>query len=626
MARLPRPDGSSFYCTRGGDGTECLVDYSNPSYCFNTYILGDISRSTSGATGSYANVGSNGTNGINEDGGWVTPFFLHRTVPTTMFAGYRNIWRTTNIRATPASAVTWQAISTGETNTVIALDQSPANLDVIYAVRSGAIKRTDNANAAPASVTWTTCALPASLTPNDLKADYTDPNKVYCVVDARVFKSTDKGTSWTEISGSLPNLEINCLALDKNGNEAIYIGNQTGVWYRDATLSDWILFSNGLPPADIRELEIYYDLDLNNNRIKAATFGRGLWQSDLIDVNVIDPTDLTATAINTTQIDLTWTRNPNNNDVLIAFAPSTSEIGRPTDGVTYVAGSPLPGGGTVAYVGNPASFSHTGLTIGSSYCYRAWSVNGAQEYSAGVTPVCAKTLSHNWTGAANTTDWFTPGNWGPNAVPTANDGALIPAGLTFYPYISGNGAACKDLSIEAGATLSMHTSINYTLSVTGNLVNNGTFNRGVGTVEFAGSMPTQTISGSSTTAFHNLTINKGAQSQIVEAKSLISLNGPTNPLTLTTGTFKVSSASTITPWTGSSTIGTGATLWINGATIPPGNFSLSLNPGTLRISAGSVSIGTAPATPSTTSTMVRSSWRGAASRLPGGSPPTAAPP
>lgn len=586
-------DGSNYYCTRGGDGTECLIDYSNSNYCFNTYVNGKISRSSTGPSGVYSNIASNGTNGITEEGGWVTPYFLHRTVPTTMFAGYKNVWRTTDIRATPATAVAWQAISTGETNTVIALDQSAANVDLMYVVRSGSIKRTENANAAPASVTWTACALPAGLTPNDLKADYTDANKVYAVADARVFKSTNMGATWTEISGSLPNLEINCLALDKNGNEAIYIGNQTGVWYRDASLSDWVLFSNGLPPADIRELEIYYDSNVDNSRITAATYGRGIWQSDLIQVNVIDPTNFVAAPVSTTQIDLSWVRNPSNNDVLVAFAPSTSEIGRPADGMTYVAGNTLPGGGTVAYVGNPATFSHTGLAISTSYCYKIWSVNSSQEYSAGLTPVCAKTISHNWTGAAGTTDWFTPGNWGPNVVPTANDGAYIPAGLTFYPYIAASGATCKDLSIEAGAFLSMHTSVNYTLAVTGNWLNNGTFNRGVGTVQFSGSAPLQTISGASTTAFYNLSILKGAQSQVVEAKSLISLNGPTNPLTLTTGTFKVSSASTIAPWTGSSTIGSGATLWVNGATIPAGNFSLSLNAGTLRISAGTVGIGTA---------------------------------
>jgi hypothetical protein len=585
-------NGVNFTTTRGGDGAECLVDYNNGLYCFNSYVQGEISRSTTGPTGGYSAVAGNGSNGITEEGGWVTPFFLHRIVPSTMFAGYKNVWRSTNIRTTPSSAVTWEAISTGELNDVIAMDQSAANVDVLYVVRAGSIKRTDNANAAAAAVAWTNCALPAGLTPNDLKADHANPNVVFCVGDARVFRSADRGASWTEISGSLPSLEINCLVLDKNGNEAIYIGNQTSVWYRDATLSDWILFSNGLPPADVRELEIYYDADINNNRIKAATYGRGLWQSDLIRVNVIDPTNLTASPATTTQIDLSWVRNPSNNNVLIAFATTSNEIGSPADGASYIAGNPLPGGGTVAYVGNPASFSHTGLATGTSYCYRAWSVNGALEYSAGVTPVCAKTLSHNWTGGAGTTDWFTPGNWGPNVVPTANDGAYIPAGLSFYPYINASGAACKDLTIEAGASVSMHTSTSYTLSVTGNWLNNGTFNRGVGTVEFSGSAPLQTIGGSSTTAFYNLSIAKGVQSQIVEATALISLNGPTSPLQLTTGTFKVSSASTLTPWTTSSTIGAGATLWINGATIPASNMSLSLNPGTLRISAGSVSIGT----------------------------------
>jgi len=356
--------------------------------------MGDISRSTTGPTGSYFEVASTGTHGIgaDESGAWVTPYFLHNANPSVMFAGYENVFRCDNIKASPSSSVTWTAISTGETNTCRVMEQSPANPDIIYVARSGSLKRTDNANTTPASVTWTACALPGGSRPTDVKAHPTDANIVYAVTGSNVFKSTNKGSSWTDISGNLPALAINCLVVDKNASEGIYIGNQTGVWYKDASMTNWALFSDGLPPVDIRELEIYYDAGTpSNNRIKAGTYGRGLWQSDLMQLNVIDPSDFTATAASSSQIDLAWTKNPSNNNVIVAVS-TTGTFGVPSDGTAYSVGNTLPsGGGEIVYNGGLTSLNHTSLSSGTTYYYKIWSVNGSNQYSAGLSPVSETT-------------------------------------------------------------------------------------------------------------------------------------------------------------------------------------------------------------------------------------------
>jgi hypothetical protein len=168
------------------------------------------------------------------------------------------------------------------------LEQSPANVDVLYVVRSGSLKRTDNANATTPA--WTVCALPGGSTPSDLEAHPTDTNIVYASAGTKIYKSANKGATWINISGTLPAVNINCLVYDKNSNEGLYAGNKTNVFYKDATLSDWIAYSTGLPPVDVRELEIFYDPgNPVNNRLKAATYGRGLWQSDLYNVFAVSP-------------------------------------------------------------------------------------------------------------------------------------------------------------------------------------------------------------------------------------------------------------------------------------------------------------------------------------------------
>ena len=591
-------DGVNFTTVGGGDGGECAINYNNANFCYRESQLGNLTRSSAGLFGSYSNIIS----AINDQAAFIAPYMLHRTNPGTMFFGRENVWRSTNVDAIPSGSVTWETISSFAAGTTIrVVEQSPANLNIVYISRGSgsgsAMYRSDNANAAANAVVWNAITKPGGLTATDIKAHPVNENIVFATAGMQVFKSTDKGITWADITGNLPALFINCLVLDKDANEGIYIGNQTGVWYKDADITEWVLFSSGLPPVDVRELEIYYDANPDNSRITASTYGRGIWQSDLIEVNAINPSGLAAVAISTTQIDLSWTLNASNNNVLIATSPTTI-FGVPVDGTAYTAGNSLPGGGTVIYVGNMVNFSHTGLTAGSDYCYKIWSVNGSNQYSAGLPPVCARTFSHNWTGNVNT-DWFNAGNWGPGTVPTILDGAYIPAGRPNYPLINAAGARCSHLTIEPGASVSMDASTSYILQVSGDWINNGTFNRGVGTVEFNGNNALQNIAGASTTDFYVLRVDKGSANNILDAVAQITLNAAVDaPLALISGTFRLSNAaSTITAITANgqttaNALGLNKRIWVSAGTLNV-NSRWRINHGELRITGGTVNIGNA---------------------------------
>ncbi len=197
----------------------------------------------------------------------------------------------------------------------------------------------------------------------------------------------------------------------------------------------------------------------------------------------------------------------------------------------------------------------------------------------------------NWTGAVST-DWFVAGNWSSNSVPTSADNVVIPAAPSNQPQINAAGAVCNNITIDSGASLTMNGATAYTLSVYGDWINNGTFTRGIGTVDFAGTNAYQEIGGTATTNFNILSVTKGARDRILEATSLITLNAAANPLVLASGTFKLSSASTLSPFTSGPSIGSTAGFWNNGGTINAGNYGWTLNAGLLRISAGTVNVGT----------------------------------
>jgi hypothetical protein len=95
--------------------------------------------------------------------------------------------------------------------------------------------------------------------------------------------------------------------------------------------------------------------------------------------NIAPPSGFTATAFSATQINLAWTKNAFNNDVIVAINSSDyvnqpASYDQPVNGTVYVAGNLLPNGGTVIYVGPLSGFNHTGLIPNiTTYYYKAWS-------------------------------------------------------------------------------------------------------------------------------------------------------------------------------------------------------------------------------------------------------------
>ncbi|MBK9320787.1 MAG: hypothetical protein IPM91_19690 [Bacteroidetes bacterium] len=75
----------------------------------------------------------------------------------------------------------------------------------------------------------------------------------------KVYKTTNGGTSWTNVSTGLPNLPVNCIQFDSvygSAHNAIYIGTDLGVYYRNDEMGAWTTFTTGLPNVRVNDLEI----------------------------------------------------------------------------------------------------------------------------------------------------------------------------------------------------------------------------------------------------------------------------------------------------------------------------------------------------------------------------------
>jgi len=279
---------NGWFTTRGGDGMDCAVDQEDPRYSYGEVYYGDIYRVFNvNSQGTIARNGyiAAGSDTINESGAWVTPFKLREGNSSTMYIGYKNIWRSTNVKSSP---VTWKKISNnlgGVNNSDFhELENCIANSNILYASRSNnTFFRSDNIN--DVSPTFTTLTQPVSGLVRAIETDPKNENIVYISISNRVYKSLNKGGTWTTVNGTLPFNVLSILLDTSSAKKGLYVGTfGSGVWYTDSTLSTWKYFNNGIPPTSrVTDLEMYYDTakDCNCNRIYASTYNRGTWYGNV---------------------------------------------------------------------------------------------------------------------------------------------------------------------------------------------------------------------------------------------------------------------------------------------------------------------------------------------------------
>ncbi len=282
--------GNLWVNVNGGDGMECAFDPMNSAYSYSTLYYGVITRHFN--HNDQGDIAGENINGINEDGGWVTPFVIDHNDGNIMLIGYDNVWRSNNIKASSTGSVNWSKISNFNLEDLDEMAQSYANTNILYVSESNILYRSDNIKATSPSWSNLTSSLPSNNYITAIETHPTNENIVYLAMQNNVYMSVNKGASWTQITGTLPNIQVHTLVCDHSSTtDGIYAGTDIGVYYRDNENTSWIRFSEGLPYAVwVTDLEIYYD-DINpdNNVLRAGTYGRGLWESPLYSTGAILP-------------------------------------------------------------------------------------------------------------------------------------------------------------------------------------------------------------------------------------------------------------------------------------------------------------------------------------------------
>ncbi|MDL2143844.1 Ig-like domain-containing protein [Flavobacterium tructae] len=259
-------NNGTFYNDRGGDfGSFMWFDNSGNFYS-------DSSESRRQFSPKYSIVNLN----LPETPSGGRFAFTPENADIAYHANAGKIYRCTNLTSASPS---WTLIYTVPSGTIKDLQIDPGNADRLYVFTDlPALFRSDNART-DASFVQTT--LPSTST-NGSVAPIPNSDVLYLGLGNTIYRSADKGTTWTATKG-FPTAQVQkVLADSKSTNEAVYASYSLGVYYKDNTKPYWINYSSGLPIiCSITDMDIYND-GISEGILNVYYYGRGVWQSDLV--------------------------------------------------------------------------------------------------------------------------------------------------------------------------------------------------------------------------------------------------------------------------------------------------------------------------------------------------------
>lgn len=274
FSKSPSAHSGVWVAAAAGDGTATAINYNDPKIRYLGGTEGSLSRTATAYAGGYDDMKEVKT--PKENAPFVWELLMHDTNPTHLFGGFGELYYTTN------EGESWENAGMG-VGQVIDIEQRGNRIAAVgtssqkiaeYSPTQG-ISNIATINPPEGdSLLFNSFSLGAENTLYASMSAYRDGKKI--------FKSTDNGSTWQNISGNLPNLIVNKVVAKVTAlgtyDEILFAATNVGVYVKEGSNStEWKKLGTNLPFTSVSDIDINYTTD----KLIASTFGRGIWQIDI---------------------------------------------------------------------------------------------------------------------------------------------------------------------------------------------------------------------------------------------------------------------------------------------------------------------------------------------------------
>ena len=299
-----------WFITLFADGHQSATEPGNPNVMYAQWQQGNLAR-VDRITGEVVHIQPQPAPGDDIPRfNWDAPILVSQHVPTRIYHASQRLWRSDD-RGDSWRAISpdltrnqdrlqlpiqgrkwswdagWDIYAMSQYNTIANIGESPLNENLLYVgTDDGLIQVTEDGGANWRRIEASSLpGVPSTAYVNDIRADLFDESTVYVALDNHKYgdfkpyllKSTNRGRSWTDISGDIPDRHLVWRVVQDHENpNLLFAATEFALFFTLDGGRKWVKMTGDAPTIAFRDVTI----QRREDDLVAASFGRGFFIVD----------------------------------------------------------------------------------------------------------------------------------------------------------------------------------------------------------------------------------------------------------------------------------------------------------------------------------------------------------
>ncbi|MEO8665598.1 MAG: T9SS type A sorting domain-containing protein [Ignavibacteria bacterium] len=273
----------------GGDGGYSAQSQTDPLTSYEEYVNLDISKTTDGGSTWFPATSGLTDATLGSECLFIAPFSMSEISSSVLIAGSNEVWLTTD------GAGSWTGVGGGVPSgefisavTVLGVSApfigfAGSTVGKIYKCVSldpglGTSNTWAEITPPPTNGSWVRRIVVKPGEPEKIIACYSGYNIVPPFADKHIWKTSNGGANWTDISVTLPNVPVHSVIHDPIELLTLYAGTETGIYRSTDEGTTWSTFTFGMPSyVPVDELVLQKESGI----LMAFTHGRSVFATDV---------------------------------------------------------------------------------------------------------------------------------------------------------------------------------------------------------------------------------------------------------------------------------------------------------------------------------------------------------